>query len=81
MESSRKETLTTSRTLKADFKRTREGTIKRLAVRSFYSGEESARRKVLSLQDSLDWPAKACLSTSSSFLFLSIKSSMNVMRT
>jgi hypothetical protein len=46
-----RKTLTTSRTLRADFKRAREGTIKRLAVRSFYSGEESTRSKVLSLQD------------------------------
>jgi hypothetical protein len=81
VESSRKETLTTSRTLKAkSFKKERQGIIKGLAVRGFYSGKEFARRKVLSLQDSVDWPAKTCLSSSSSFMFLSIKSPMNVLR-
>jgi hypothetical protein len=53
-----RQTLTTSRTLREDFKKEREGTIKRLAVKSFYSGEESTRSKALSFQDLVDWPAK-----------------------
>jgi hypothetical protein len=40
-----RQTLTTSRTLKAYFKKAREGTIKGLAVKSFYSGEEFYKKK------------------------------------
>jgi hypothetical protein len=44
-----RKTLTISRTLKEDFKKAREGTVKGLEVRSFYSGEDSERSKVLYL--------------------------------
>jgi hypothetical protein len=73
-----RKTITTSRTLKVDFKRARESTIKRLVVKIFYDGEESAISKDLYFKDSVNWFAKKFLSTSSSFLCLSIKSSMNV---
>jgi hypothetical protein len=67
--------------LRADFKKAREGIIKGLAIRIFYSGEESTGRKTPSFQDPMNWHAKTFLLTFSSCLFLSIKSSMFALKT